>query len=179
MPTALQPTHTCRPTASVSQSRCTIMPPLSRLFLNAHVPWRTHTRTSTTCNPQPCYTTSAAAHLSPPLLPSAVYALPPLPSTRLSLNTHMPWHTHTCTGIGIDGDRPGKILLFKQVGKIAGLCKHLTESNVNKSKSFLSQVSIAHTHWATHGPPAFHSCHPVCSDPTNAGPTSSPLSITA
>ena len=82
-------------------------------------------------------------------------------------------------GIGIDGDRPGEILLFKQVGKVAGLRKHLTEPNVDKSKSFLSQVSIAHTHWATHGPPAFHSCHPVRSDPTNTGPTSSPSSIMA
>ena len=51
-----------------------------------------------------------------------------------------------------------------------GLHKHLTESNVNKSKSFLGQVSIAHTRWAMHyppGPPAFHNCHPIRSDPTN------------
>ena len=154
-PATLQPTHTFRPTASMLQSHCTIMHPPSHLSINAHAPWHTHTHTSTTHNPQPCYTTAT------------VYTLPPLLSTCLSLDAHMPWCTHTHTSIGIDGDRPGKILLFKQVGKVVGLHKHLMESNVDKSKSFLSQVSIAHTHWATHGLPAFHNCHPIHSDPTN------------
>ena len=96
-----------------------ITPPPPRLSLDTHVPWRTHTRTSTTCNPQPRYTTAAAAHLSPvtttaaiytpPLPPSmhrhhcrlrtattAVYAPPPLPSThrhhcRLHVTTAAPY----------------------------------------------------------------------------------------
>ena len=58
-------------------------------------------------------------------------------------------------------------MLFKQVGKVVGLRKHLMESNIDKSKSSLSQVSIAHTRWAMHGPLAFHNCHPARGDPTN------------
>ena len=55
----------CRPTASASRSCLTITPPPSCLSLDAHAPRRKHTRTSTTRNPQPHYTTAAAARLSP------------------------------------------------------------------------------------------------------------------
>jgi glucosamine--fructose-6-phosphate aminotransferase (isomerizing) len=35
------------------------------------------------------------------------------------------------------------------------------------SKKFITQTSMAHTRWATHGPPAVLNCHPHVSDASN------------
>ena len=122
-------------------------------------------------------------------------------------------------GIGIDGDTPeAPIVLFKEVGKVAALRKHIKETAAGTStptppgngdavdasenpaeaadgvsplpsdvnghangnsvvtdhgvikavdmhRVFLSQTSMAHTRWATHGVPSPLNCHPHVSDP--------------
>ncbi|KAG8905021.1 glutamine--fructose-6-phosphate transaminase (isomerizing) [Tulasnella sp. 403] len=70
-------------------------------------------------------------------------------------------------GIGIDGDKPGQVILVKQVGKVASLRKLIDDTNLDGTVPFVAQCSIAHTRWATHGIPSQVNSHPQRSDPTN------------
>ncbi|RSH84883.1 glutamine--fructose-6-phosphate transaminase (isomerizing) [Apiotrichum porosum] len=91
----------------------------------------------------------------------------------------MEYRGYDSAGIGVDGDSPSDpFILFKEVGKVAALRKHVAggvpttppgaaeiTQQVDMSKVFLSQTSMAHTRWATHGVPSVANCHPHVSDP--------------